>query len=412
MHWRNRKQGAGHASCLVPPSYDPPKAVFNYMHQRQIGNFHGQPEKLTEGYVAHQLPGLLREREYSLGTINKIFAAQWLSDRQVVFGTKCNKVMVLDLVTSQMAHIPSLKSSEDSSPADCPCGIHAIAINPSRNLLATGGEYTNDMGIYRLPTFDPVCVAEGGHDDWIFDIKWLDDQFLVTGSRDSRMCLWCVKDDDDSTVSGMKSLQVPEYAVHKPVVVKECSRAEKVRALAYNDNTQEVAALSLNAHVHLWDAQTFTQKRSQRLIHARENVCIAVCKDLGLYGIGSQSHITFIDSRSFKNTQTIVSEQRGCGIRSLAFRDDIVSIGTGAGAIYFYDLRAGKYLELNCGHSYSLSVGEGWLMHDETYRDFFSDQEHSNAVYAHCYDESGTKLFAAGGPLPAGLFGNYAGVWK
>lgn len=51
-------------------------------------------------------------------------------------------------------------------------------------------------------------------------------------------------------------------------------------------------------------------------------------------------------------------------------------------------------------------------LHDDTYRDFFMDQEYPNAIYAHCYDDSGTKLFAAGGPLPAGLWGNYAGLWQ
>ena len=51
-------------------------------------------------------------------------------------------------------------------------------------------------------------------------------------------------------------------------------------------------------------------------------------------------------------------------------------------------------------------------LHDETYQDFFVDQEYPNAIYTHCFDNSGTKLFAAGGPLPAGLWGNYAGLWQ
>ncbi len=59
-----------------------------------------------------------------------------------------------------MATIPSLKSSDESNPAECPCGIHSIAVNPSRSLLATGGENTNDLAVYRLPTFDPVCIGE------------------------------------------------------------------------------------------------------------------------------------------------------------------------------------------------------------------------------------------------------------
>ena len=66
----------------------------------------------------------------------------------------------MDMVTRHMTLIPSLKSSEASRPADCPCGIHCIDINPTRTMIATGAENTNDVAVYKLPTFDPVCVGE------------------------------------------------------------------------------------------------------------------------------------------------------------------------------------------------------------------------------------------------------------
>lgn len=46
------------------------------------------------------------------------------------------------------------------------------------------------------------------------------------------------------------------------------------------------------------------------------------------------------------------------------------------------------------------------------WRDYFAEYDYHNAIYTHCYDDSGVRLFAAGGPLPAGLVGNYAGVWQ
>jgi len=59
-----------------------------------------------------------------------------------------------------MIHIPNLKSSHLSTPTTNHCGIHCIEINPSRTLLATGGDNANDIAIYKLPTLEPFCIGE------------------------------------------------------------------------------------------------------------------------------------------------------------------------------------------------------------------------------------------------------------
>lgn len=41
-----------------------------------------------------------------------------------------------------------------------------------------------------------------------------------------------------------------------------------------------------------------------------------------------------------------------------------------------------------------------------------SNVKYVPAIYTHCYDQSYTRLFTAGGPLPATLIGNYCGIWQ
>jgi len=71
----------------------------------------------------------------------------------------------------------------------------------------------------------------------------------------------------------------------------------------------------------------------------------------------------FWDSVKSGNVESERTDGNGSvGVRSLNFVDTLLTIGTGAGAIYFFDRRANKYLEMNCSHPCSLNVGAGWLV--------------------------------------------------
>lgn len=169
----------------------------------------------------------------------------------------------------------------------------------------------------------------------------------------------------------------------------------------------------------------FIQLLSTKLPYCRENVCLAYGSEWSVYAVGSQAHVSFLDPRQPSyNVKSVCSRERGSGIRSVSFYEHIITVGTGQGSLLFYDIRAQRFLEERlsacygskprlAGENLKLTTGKGWLNHDETWRNYFSDIDFfPNAVYTHCYDSSGTKLFVAGGPLPSGLHGNYAGLWS
>ncbi|XP_059487449.1 DDB1- and CUL4-associated factor 12 homolog [Neocloeon triangulifer] len=364
----------------------------------------------TRHMLTHEM---FKEHNVKLGNMNKVFCSQWLSDRQVVFGTKCNKIMVYDVVTQRLDQIPSLVGRREAGPAGDggQCGIHAVQINPSRTLLATGARNSSEVAVYRLPTMDPVCLGEGAHGDWVFDMCWLDDQFLVSGSRDTRIALWRIKDEEFE--KGPGTADMPSYKTIQPLSVKECKSAQKVRALTYNKAFEEVAALSLNGFIHIWNAHNFKQKLSRKLPSCQENVCLAV-QDTGMYAVGCRSYTLLLDPRTLQPIKKVPSRYSGCGIRSASFLGEILTIGTGVGVLMFYDLKAGKYMEssLNQTRTVALKASKGWVYPDEEFMDVIQHIKYTPAIYTHCYDASGTRLFTAGGPLPANLYGNYAGLWQ
>jgi WD repeat-containing protein 40A len=83
-----------------------------------------------------------------------------------------------------------------------------------------------------------------------------------------------------------------------------------------------------------------------------------------IYAIGSKSHATLIDARTLQPIDKIGSRVHGCGIRSLSFLGDLITMGTGMGQIFFYDLRAKKFLEssIHTGRAVNLKMTGGFVV--------------------------------------------------
>ncbi|KOB69033.1 putative ddb1-and cul4-associated factor 12 [Operophtera brumata] len=100
--------------------------------------------------------------------------------------------------------------------------------------------------------------------NFILDMCWLDDEFLVTGSRDSKLALW----------RAPQVATTPDYYI-APQAVKDCRSGIKVRALTFNAKWREIAALTLNGYIHVFNAETFRQTLSRKLPSCQDLVCLA-----------------------------------------------------------------------------------------------------------------------------------------
>ncbi|KAI8896502.1 WD40-repeat-containing domain protein [Globomyces pollinis-pini] len=367
--------------------------------------------------VARKLPQRLQEMEHSLAGYDKIFSSVWLSNNQVVVGTKCQKLVIINVETGQQTVVtdynsPLLCSNATISP-QC-SGIHSISINPSKTLLAVGaGKPNESISIYHLPTFDRIALLEG-HDDLVFSVNWLNDTTLVSGSRDRSVKTWKLN-------QGFLKRKVDNLELNPPVVnvyrhaQTKVEHSQKVRDMVVDYHTSQFFTLSADGFVKVWDANRSQVVGSVPLMHTNETVCMGIDSENHYVTVGSQSHISLIDPREKEIVHIFDSLDEGWGVRSMCIHSDILTIGGGLGKMSFYDLRAMKYLEWESNNNplnVNLQSGTGWLNKDAIYQRHFSNTQVHNAIYTVAYDASRTRFLAAGGPLQLNLKGSYVSLWE
>lgn len=317
---------------------------------------------------------------------------------------------------------------------DQSAGIHSIAINNSKTLLAAGSGLASDIiKVYKLPTFEPIAVLKG-HLDMVFSLHWIQDTILVSGSRDKSLKLWKVPECQKFSSDSNLDLHLHDNLPQLPCYASKVEHSDKVRDLGLDKITSQLYSLSADGLVKIWDCKKSFggQIVSVPLIYSNEAVCLGIDPVHHLVSVGSQSHISLIDPREGAVVHTFESADKGWGVRSLNITNSLITAGGGRGRISFYDLRKMNYISWdsnicannnkpqtnesqsmgNTGAKRWLEPSEGWLSQESIYLNHFQLAEiKKKAIYTLAYDANGTRLFTAGGPLQLNIKGSHAGIW-
>jgi len=283
----------------------------------------------------------------------------------------------------------------DSLPCPTNCGIHSVAISPSCQYLATSGFNPADVVVFSLPDFTPVLIGKG-HTDWSFCVDFVNEETVVSGSRDRSVCAWKIPTNSQTLADNDSTDMIP---FELPFMSKT-EHEGKVRDLRVNRFRNYFSTLGTEGTVRIWDPNRFDIVCDIQLVNVAELVCMADDGNSSV-AVGSQSFVTVVDQRTKTIASSIPSQNSGWGVRSVTFSHSLITIGGGEGRVSFYDRRKNQYLEDANGDLLLLNTGK----HEETV------QGPPHAVYTHNFDPSGTRLFIGGGPLLNGFQGCYASFW-
>ncbi|KIZ04367.1 WD repeat-containing protein 40A [Monoraphidium neglectum] len=416
------------------------------LQQRLRASYSGTP-----GGAPRAGPWLLTPTTFDAARdVDKAFCSAWISPDSVLVGTKCNSLLLVDVVTRRHRRValppkPAVRQAPELMyNPDGHCGMHAMDVSPDGRYVVTGGRAAEDAVVLRRDTLTPVQTFSG-HADWIFGLAWVTESHFVSGSRDGTIKLWAVVEPEDGGYAAESTAPLASVLENKRTLAKQ-------RDIKCWVPDGRIVSLGVDGTVVLEGA--------------RELACLAVQDRL--VAAGSRFHIHLLDLRQrCAAAGTIPLTDNG--VRSLQLAGHVLSAGTGDAGVAFFDLRylrrakgprlrdltpggagstggvAGRPparppverlrgsrrvrpllrwpperadslhaeddpFDAERGHQ-PLELGHLQLPLIASTSSNTSGWEVRETVYTHSWDASGTRLFMAGGPLAVGNSGCAMSAW-
>ncbi|XP_047101576.1 guanine nucleotide-binding protein subunit beta-2 [Schistocerca piceifrons] len=174
------------------PKADPETQALRKEVEDLIAKLKDEQQKVADAKIEEvcgnmsDLPRIrLTTKKLLKGHLNKVNSVHYSGDsRHAVTGSLDGKLIIWDTWTGNKVQIIPLRSS----------WVMSVAFSQSGNFVACGG-MDNMCTVYDLNNRDSTGAAKivrelAGYEGFLSSCRFIDDQTLITGSGDMKICLW------------------------------------------------------------------------------------------------------------------------------------------------------------------------------------------------------------------------------
>nr|CAI5837068.1 unnamed protein product [Callosobruchus analis] len=200
-------------------------------------------------------------RKLMKGHLNKVNSVHYSGDnRHCVTGSLDGKLIIWDTYTGNKMQIIPLRSA----------WVMSVAFAPSGNFVACGG-MDNMCTVYDLNNRDANGVAKmvrelAGYDGFLSSCRFLDDNTVITGSGDMKICKWDLE----------RGIKTSDFQAHNGDVV----------SISLSPDNNSYVTGSVDKTCRLWDTR---EEKPKQTFFGHEADVNSVCFHPSGYGFATGS---------------------------------------------------------------------------------------------------------------------------